>query len=343
MDGAGNLLFRKRKNPPAAALSPKKILVIRRDQIGDILPATALPQILKEHFSGAELHFLTSAAGEELLRNNPYVDRVWTDSRRMRGQKYDLGFAPRGDVRDNFLMWRLGAGRRLGYGITGGGFFLTDEIPYKKGVHESRHTLDLLNVLGVHPAKLAPSIHWSAEEERRFEKQLAGQGVSGPGWIGVQVDAGTEAKQWPLENFKRFLEGLQSKFPDAKTVLVGADRARARELAGAAPGLRVVDLAGKTGLRELLYLLKRLSLFIGADSGPGHAAASFGVPVLFLYSGTNVFDEWRSLEESAEFLRNPVPCSPCHLTLCPVPGHPCMTGIAPKRAVDWVLERSRER
>ena len=108
------------------------------------------------------------------------------------------------------------------------------------------------------------------------------------------------------------------------------------------PSLPWKNLIGRTSLRELLFLIRRSRLFIGPDSGPTHVAASYGIPTLFLYSGTNVFEQWRSLEENAEFLRHSVPCSPCHLTRCPVQGHPCMTGIEPSAILLWIKERSHD-
>ena len=35
----------------------------------------------------------------------------------------------------------------------------------------------------------------------------------------------------------------------------------------------MIDLAGKTGLRELCYVLKKASLFVGVDSGIMHLAS----------------------------------------------------------------------
>ncbi len=97
-----------------------------------------------------------------------------------------------------------------------------------------------------------------------------------------------------------------------------------------------LDLAGKTSLRELFFLLRDFRAFIGPDSGPAHAAAALGRPTLFLYSGTNLFNQWRSMAPNAFFFRHEVPCSPCYLTECPVEGHPCMSLIRPENALAWL-------
>jgi heptosyltransferase-2 len=164
--------------------------------------------------------------------------------------------------------------------------------------------------------------------------------------IGVQFEAGASAKEWPEENSRRFLALAAQKLGNRKLVFVGTDEQRfawVDHFIKDHAALGWVNLIGKTSVRELLYCIRHFSAFVGLDSGPTHVAVSFGMPVLFLYSGTNEFERWKSLGESADFLRNPVPCSPCHELQCPVAGHPCMTGIAPERVIDWLLERSRDR
>jgi len=363
LDGVGNTLLRPPRRTSLEKIAPKKILIVRLDHLGDILQATALPQVLKENFPDAEVHFLTNGTGEMLLRGNPYVDRVWVSNpswykrshskslqgpklsetvHQLRGEHFELALAPRGDLRENHLLWRTRTKIRVGYGITGGGFFLTHLVPYAHGAHESRHTLDLLHALGIRPVPLKPKLYWPPDEEEILRRRLKDKGFFGDGWVGMQVGAGTAAKEWPLENLEKLLKTLDVRMPGVKIVFLGDQDERARRLDNALrpfSGKGWLNLVGRTGLRELFYLLKSLRCFIGPDSGPAHVAASYAVPTLFLFSGTNVFDEWRSTAESAHFLRHDVPCSPCRLTECPVEGHPCMSGIEARDAAAWLEGR----
>lgn len=366
LDGVGNVFFRPPRHASLQKIAPKKILIVRLDHLGDVLQATALPQVLKENFSNAQIHFLTNRTGEELLKGNPYASRVWVWNpswykrsrtrsvgpklsetiRQLRGERFDLALAPRGDLRENHLLWRIKAKIRVGYGITGGGFFLTHLVPYARGAHESRHTLDLLLPLGIHPVPLKPKLYWLPEEEEVLRNRLKEKGFFGDGWVGIQVGAGTAAKEWPLENLEKLLKTLDVRMRGAKIVFLGDQDERARSLDSALrpfSGKGWLNLVGRTDLRELFYLLKSLRCFIGPDSGPAHVAAACAVPTLFLFSGTNVFQEWRSTAENAHFLRHEVPCSPCRLTECPVEGHPCMSGIADSDVAVWLEERLRER
>ena len=163
-----------------------------------------------------------------------------------------------------------------------------------------------------------------------------------PTGLAVQLQAGTPAKQWPAARMQEFVRLCREKFAGTQVVFLGESAEGygwLTEVLRKDPALSWKELMGRTTLRELFWIIRHCQMYIGPDSGPSHVAASFNVPTLFLYSGTNRFEEWRSLEECAEFLRHPVPCSPCHETHCPVPGHPCMSGIAPAAVLLWMKER----
>lgn len=359
LDAVGSAVFRRRAAPVPA--EPGKILLVRLDHLGDVLQATGIPQTLKEHFPAAEILFLTSESGAALLANNPYVDEViryeaaWFDRGRdgarsgpgflkivseLRRREIDLGLSLRGDARENLLLAAGGVRYKIGYGITGAGFLLDKELHYRRQAHEGQHSLDILRALGVRRDYLLPSLFFSQEEQARIDRLISEAGDRL--LVGVQLDAGSEAKRWPEANRDAFLDTVFTELPLARFVFFGRDtgirdwleeRLRKHGLSSAE------NLMGKTSVRELIVRLKACRLFVGPDSGPSHLAAALDIPTLVLYSGTNVFQRWRPLAENADILRSPVPCSPCHLTVCPVQGHPCMSDIRPEKVVRWLKER----
>jgi len=332
----------------------KTVLVVRLDHLGDVLSATSLPKILKENFAGCRVLFLTSSLGAELLSNNPFVDRVlvydapWFFRRRHKKNRaglsffslvselkksgVDLALGLRGDLRENILFFLAGIDNRWSYGVTGGGFLLTKELIYRKLAHESERLKELLRELGIKMEELTPQIYLSDEETGAFKSRMPELGLSAlEKYVGVQIDAGTPAKEWPFEHEKLFLNEFVKRFPSRKIVLIGSNKDRATVLWD---GKReIVNLAGKITIRELCILMRYLDFFVGFDSGPSHIAAALGVPTLFLYSGTNRFEQWKPVMENSLVLRHPVPCSPCHLEVCNVKGHPCMAQIKPEEAI----------
>lgn len=336
----------------------KSVLLIRMDHLGDVVFCAPVPKIIKENISNTRVIFLTSSWAAPLFDNNPFVDEVlifdapWFSKKRyerrnhgqffklvrmLRDRRIDIAVGFRGDLRENLIMALSGIKERVGYGVTGGGFLLTEEVAYEHGAHQSAHLMRLLKAIGIQAPALRPQIYFSKEESDAFEKRLeALQLHNHPSWVGFQVGAGSEAKEWPKENALAFLEAFGKHFKGRQIVLVGSDREKAKNILAAHPQSKFIDMVGKTSLRELCLLMKKFKLFIGHDSGPTHLAAALGVPTVFLYSGTNVFEEWRPLLEEAVVLKKSVPCSPCGLSVCNVKGHPCLSGITPEEVMTAV-------
>ena len=363
LDGVGYfILWLLRPRKPHLNQNFKNILIVRMDHLGDVLLATGVPKLIKENFPGVRVNFLTSSWAAPLLEGNPFVDEVivfdapWFRRknapkgahglgffgliRHLKEKCFDLGIALRGDLRENLILRLAGVRERIGYGITGGGFFLTKEGHYRERIHERDRAANLLRPLGVRTESLKPRIYFTADEESCAEKILAASGLGGfKKLIGFQWGAGTVSKDWPVELAIDFLRRFGSKFPDFKIVLVGnlSGKKDLEEICRRFP--YCVNLVGKTSLRELCALIKKFIFFIGADSGPTHIASVLSVPSIFLFSGTNRFEEWRPLAEGASVLRHPVDCSPCGLKVCVVPGHPCMSGIRPEEVLNLLEER----
>ncbi len=342
--------------------APRRVLIVRLDHLGDVLWATAVPAAVKKCFPDCQLTFLAPSWAAALLENNPYVDETlifdarWFSKgrysgapgtlsflgliRELRKRKMDLAIGLRGDLREHWILTLARIPRRVSFGITGGGFLLTREVAHRTGVHETEHHRDLLEAAGIKCNELRPLLYFSEEEEHVFQKKSAAWGLDPlRPWTGFQAFAGTPSKNWPVKEANFFLENFKKEFPDATVILLGVRNTDEIEEPFRAEGC--VDLRGKTSLRELCLLIKKLSFFVGPDSGPAHIASALGVPTVFLFSGTNVLERWRPLSASATILRNEVPCSPCHLELCPVPGHPCMSGISADQVMRALEEKMK--
>jgi ADP-heptose:LPS heptosyltransferase len=146
--------------------------------------------------------------------------------------------------------------------------------------------------------------------------------------LAVHLGAGTAAKRWPLPHWRTLIERF---LHDGWRVIIvgGPDEAGLR--LGLAPHPRLRDWTGLLTLTQTTALLERADLFLGADSGPAHLAASAGTPSIILFSGTNDVRQWRPWSRRALVLRHKVPCSPCHRKSCPLAGHPCLGGLSPDR------------
>jgi heptosyltransferase-2/heptosyltransferase-3 len=98
-------------------------------------------------------------------------------------------------------------------------------------------------------------------------------------------------KAWPLERWAALLRRIHAQLPQALIVLCGAPReSRLLEWIAAAVQLPAV-VAAELPLPRLLALCVRAHSMISVDTGPAHAAAALGLPLVVLF-GAHPQQQW---------------------------------------------------
>src|SRR5260370_8779653 len=105
------------------------------------------------------------------------------------------------DVRDNLLLWLRGARRRIGYGLGGGGFLLTDRVaPDLTRPHRADIWLHLLDAAGKPPNRDLSGFRLTRSELASAEAFLRERGMAaGALLIGVHPGARTAARRWTYD------------------------------------------------------------------------------------------------------------------------------------------------
>lgn len=271
---------------------------------------------------------------------------------RLRRRRFDLAIDVRGEFPLAAITWLCGARRRLGWDCGGGGFLLTDRAEFVPGRPEVESRVALLAAIGIDAlASVAERKPWfnpgdfARQQVARRLAQLVGTPCRAPTahclvptadcllsrrLVVFHVGAGTPAKSWPAEHWRELLGRIIVE-AGASVVLVGSrrDSSFAERITQGNRWPGVADWTGRLSLRETAALIESADLFIGPDSGPAHLAAAVGTPAVVLFSGTNRVRQWRPWGRRVLTMKHQVPCSPCHRTRCPLPGHPCLTLLTP--------------
>jgi ADP-heptose:LPS heptosyltransferase len=93
----------------------------------------------------------------------------------------------------------------------------------------------------------------------------------------------TDDKAWPMERWAALLHKVHQRMPDALIMLRGSDKETAMlERIRAAAALDSVVVVG-IGLRRLFALCEAAHSMISVDTGPAHAAAALGLPLVVMY------------------------------------------------------------
>ncbi|MEV1147272.1 glycosyltransferase family 9 protein, partial [Micromonospora sp. NPDC049799] len=110
-----------------------------------------------------------------------------------------------------------------------------------------------------------------------------------------------------------------------------------RDLTAHVAGDVAVDLGGRTPLPALARVLARARCLVVGNTGPGHLAAAVGTPVVSLFAPTVPFGQWGPWGVPTVRLGDAAArCRDTRAATCPIPDHPCLTGLDPGEVVDAV-------
>lgn len=147
--------------------------------------------------------------------------------------------------------------------------------------------------------------------------------------------ANQPAKFWPMERFEEIGRRLIALGIEPLVIGGPVERAMGDRLLTAWG--RGINAAGQFSVMGSAALLSQCRFLIGLDTGTTHLAAALGVPCVALYADRDPPGQWEPLGTGHIRLHHAVPCGGCREKECPVPGHPCMTGISVEQAWAAIL------
>jgi len=142
-------------------------------------------------------------------------------------------------------------------------------------------------------------------------------------------------RKWPLENFFSLGTAILREYPEARLVITGApaEKEAAGELCLRWALPRVINLAGKTTLRELLILYTLADVLVTNDSGPAHFASLTDIHSIVLY-GPETPKLFGALGKNSHALYAKLACSPCvnafNHRFSPCTNNLCLQSISPE-------------
>ncbi len=297
---------------------PRRVVVLRSDEIGDTVTTLTLLAAMRAHWPEATIDLVLKPGPATMFHAVPTIDRVveWTPItegsalkrqvltarqalRRFGVRGYDLAVLPRWDFDDTPMRYLAVASRaRSVVGFVP----VSDREPVWFGPQVelltdviSRGSRPLLTVaqlrrvaeyLGVpwldEPRPAVGTGLFDAADSRAAERH--GDLGSDPGLVvGLGIGARDAKRQWPLHDLSETVMTLARQRPVTVQILGGkVDVERAAELASSleSDGVRVVDVAGKLSLSESAAAIARCDVFIGNDSGLQHIASSLDLPTV---------------------------------------------------------------
>lgn len=317
-----------------------KILIIRRDNIGDLVCTTPLFAALRQYYPHARIDALVNSYNGHVLAGNPDLDHVYvyskykhvaaTQSRiawlrgrlallwRLRRQKFDLIILAKSSFDQHGLRFarQIGGRKILGFApVDGRNNDLDIAVPEGPGEHEHEVELvfRLLPPLGIDacpgPLKVMPVRAGGAAPP------LIAPAAS----IAIHISAREAERQWPIDKWIELTRQLlaATKTPVMLLWAPGSRNDPAHpgddELAAAlldalseTDRQRVLPRPTRT-LPELIAALSEARFLICCDGGALHIAAGLGKPVIGLFQNHPIkYTHWYPWGVPHRVVRAPV-------------------------------------
>jgi heptosyltransferase-2 len=308
-----------------AVMALPALAAVRRAFEGRTIVVAAIPAV------APIFEEVTAVAPDEVLT----IDRA-REQDQLKGAKADAILLLTNSFGSAWRASRSGAPERWGYKAGGRGWLLTQGVRRPRGrVHQIEYYLELVRGLALpvppgtagEPERPRPEIHPRPATLVKADALLASAGVAaGQKMVGFAPGAAYgHAKRWAPDRVAQVIAGLSGRGVACVIVGAGADRDTGRAIESSLPpGARMVNLIGRTSLRELVGVVARCAAFVSNDSGAMHLAAALGVPLTAVFGPTD--ERVTAPAGDADLIVRDVFCRPCMLRECPI-DHRCMKRI----------------
>ena len=254
-----------------------KVLVIQIRQLGDVLLSSPLARAIKENLKNCEVHFLTSQVGSEILKGNPYIDRIiplkegslgeLRTLSLIRKEKYDAVIDVQRTGRSQRLTFLSGAPLRIAFKKERN-FFYNRLVEWENRGYTTWERLKLLEPLGV---KLRDYRKYLPE----FFNYQKVKGLKLPGKYFVVVPtARKREKMWPAEKFSRLITEIYRELKVPAVLLYGpGEKETVKEIAENTEA-QVIYPEEPLPIGESAAVIKNGLFFIGLNSFASHLSVA---------------------------------------------------------------------
>ena len=314
-----------------------KILIKLPVKLGDTIMAAYFLRAIKEIYPGSQLDVIIAKGLTDLLTLMPYVDNYHEFSKQdysgpmgnyrygkyIAGkQKYDLFFCLPFSFSSALSGFFTGSKERIGYNTEHRGFLFTQGVIRPKGFHIVKEFNYLLESSTGKNVVFKP-LNFQPEEIPGFDlspnRKLVLNIKSGPPSRSIPVTKAISIVEEVLKRYKHDI--ILTGAPNESEYISKVKNEFTDES-------RVVNLAGKTSIPELVFVISKADCMITTDSGNAHIANATGTPTVVLFGAAHPhrakpFDQ----SISRTLRRDDLDCVPCESEHCKFGDNRCLANI----------------
>ncbi len=336
-------------NGKPGKISTRKILIIKLFGMGSIVLAIPSINAIKKRYPESQVLFLTFRGNEPVLnltgvissqniytvrRDRPFnlicdvVVVLFNLIRERVDVVIDMEFFSRSTA---ILSLILGARCRIGYygfhteGLKRGSF-INYPVSFNHTLHTSRSYFTLLKPLGIYQEEFSPEIP-KLQSGHNFKIDVTAKIKKANRFcepedinIWVVINPNTsdliQLRRWPGRYFIELAGLLLREYDDAGIIFIGSkdEASYVESLCGRIDNneaeRRIINLAGKTTIKDLIDIYNYSDLLITNDSGPAHLATLTNISSIVLF-GPETPDLYSPFGDHVKCLYLGLDCQPC--------------------------------
>ncbi|MBL7765745.1 MAG: glycosyltransferase family 9 protein [Chitinophagaceae bacterium] len=269
------------------------ILIIRFSSIGDIVLTTPVIRCLRSRFPQAKIHYLTKKKFESVLKNNPYIDRIFLLEGDIQPlmlellkEKYDYVIDLHHNLRTRYvktLLRQAFNSQVVSYSFPKLNIrkwllanLKINRMPDKSIVDRYFETVKKLGV--TNDGQGLDYFIGSEDEIKKDDLPMSHM----LGFAACAIGGQHETKKMPVAMWRELVKSLE--FP---LVLLGGpeDAAAAEEIRLVDP-VKIYNACGKFSLNESANIISRSRFVITHDTGLMHIAAAYKKPIISIWGNT---------------------------------------------------------
>lgn len=287
---------------PIELARAQRVLLVKLSSFGDVVHVTPCVRALRKACPNAELLMVTDETWAPLFRSDPHVDGVISAdparssflssligaSRELnarKGPRFDLAIDLQGRRRSAAWVYAARSRYRAGRGGNRPGWHRVVRPDTQR--HAVVVCAEVTERAGITVPDLEPRLFCSDAADRALEAKLRLAGAPLRDFVIANPFGRWRSKVWPMERWAALIRRICDELGLSVIVSGGRDEEpQAGRLLALINSSRTTSMVGRTTVEEAICLYRRASLMVSGDSGPAHAAAAVGTPVVALFGPT---------------------------------------------------------
>lgn len=286
------------QGPGSRVQDGPRILIINVNWIGDVLFSSPFIRAIRRAYPESFISCMVPPRCREVLELNPNLNEIiiYDEKKKLRilsevrKRKFDTVIFLHRSFTAALLTCLSGIKERIGYYTKKRAFLLTKavETPTEE-IHKIDYFLNIARAMGITDLARECEFYVSDSDIAYAGDLLKASGIN-EGDLVVAINPGGNwgPKRWPKENYAG-LSGRLIEELGAKIIITGAqkDKTLAEDIILLMKKKAVVALCGKTTLKQLAAIFKRVNLLVSNDTGPMHIAVAMQAPTVALFGPTS--------------------------------------------------------